>query len=106
VIWVLLLFAWMYAGWILFITYAGVAAKWDILPHPLRVALIPVGAVGGAMDVTFNLTVATIVFFDLPHEFTLTRRLARYKAGADGWRKDVAAWVCARMLDVFQAGHC
>jgi hypothetical protein len=104
--WVLLFFAWMYGGWLLFIIYAGVAAKWNALPHPLRWLFIPVGIFGGLLDVSFNLTIATLLFLELPTTWTLTARMAKNKAGPDGWRKDVSAWVCKNMLDVFQAGHC
>jgi len=102
----LLLFAWMYGGWCIFIIYAGVAAKWDQLRPGLRLSLIPVGVIGAIMDVSFNLTVATVLFLQLPSTFTLTARMAKNKSGPDGWRKELSSWVCMNMLDVFQAGHC
>ena len=103
VLYVLLFF---YVGWLNFIIYAGVAAKWNVLEHVVRVALLPVGAIGIAQDILFQWTFASLFMLDLPRELFFTQRLERLKKGPDGWRKKVGTWICANLLDPFQANHC
>jgi hypothetical protein len=103
--WVIVV-VWMYAGWVLFIFYADVAAHWGELPFALQVLALPALLVGGVLDVSFNWTAATLLFLQLPSTLTLTRRMAKNKAGPDGWRKRISNWVCRYMLDIFQKGHC
>jgi len=96
----------LYVGWLLFIVYGGARVKWNTLNHKVRVLLLPAGAVGFAMDVVFQWTLASLLLLDIPKELTFTQRLERLKAGPDGWRKSAAAWFCANVLDPFDAGHC
>lgn len=56
------------------------------------IAGTPIVAVGAVLDIAINLA-ATLVFFDIPREVTLSKRLHRYMKGADGCRKRVACWM-------------
>lgn len=68
----------------------------------------PALIVGYLMDVVANLTVACLLFKDIPREWLLTNRLKRYKKDDDGWRRDWAEWICTNLLDPFDptGDHC
>jgi len=75
---------------------------------PITTALaIPALVVGYAMDIVANITVASLLFKDIPREWLVTTRLKRYQEG-DGWRKDWADWICTNLLDPFDPNgdHC
>lgn len=60
----------------------------------------------GLLDVAFNLTVFTLLFFEFPREWTITARCQRHK-DERGYRGRLARRLCERMLDPFQeGGHC
>lgn len=63
---------------------------------------------GLVVDFIMNMTVATVVFLDIPRQGLVTTRLARYVALGSGWRFNVANWVCNNLLDVFDpsGNHC
>jgi len=62
---------------------------------------------GLLLDVLFNLTIGTVSFAELPHEWLFTSRCIRHKRG-DGWRKRVALWWCRHFMDGFDPSgvHC
>lgn len=63
---------------------------------------------GLIIDFFANITVATVIFLDLPKEWLVTARLKRYVQGESGWRQNLANWVCNNLLDVFDpdGNHC
>ena len=63
---------------------------------------------GAAADILANLTLASIVFLELPHELLVTRRLQRHMKGKAGWRRSLAQYICDHLLDVFdpRGDHC
>lgn len=68
----------------------------------------PVLLTMGIFDVAVQMTVATVVFADVPREMTLSRRFARYRSGPPGWRNNFATLVCTRLLNPFDPSrnHC
>lgn len=68
----------------------------------------PALVVGYAMDVVANLTVASVVFLELPREWLVTDRLKRHIARGTGWRAAKAEWICTHLLDYFDPSgdHC
>lgn len=64
--------------------------------------------VGLVLDAVLNLAVATVLFLEPPRELLLTARLKRLVGRDLGWRGDLAAWVCERLLNQFDpsGGHC
>ena len=72
------------------------------------VLLYPIVIIAALMDVVCNLTLATLVFLEPPQELLVTTRLKRYHASEDGWRTDLAAYVCENLLDPFDptGEHC
>lgn len=73
-----------------------------------KVLLMPFVVVAVLMDVACQMTVATVVFLELPKELLVTARLQRYIVGDDGWRKKVAVYICNNLLDPFDPNgkHC
>ncbi len=97
----------IYAFYLLFVVTMAAKAAWPTLTLVPRVLLAPVALVAVLMDAAFNITLATIIFMDLPREALFTGRLNRYKYGESDWRFHVAKWICKNLLDPFQSGgHC
>lgn len=98
----------IYAFYLLFIVTMAAKAAWPELTLPARVLLAPAALVAVLMDVAFNITLATIIFADLPREALFTARLNRYRAEDESdWREGLAVWICRNLLDPFQSGgHC
>lgn len=70
----------------------------------------PVLLIGYGIDVLVNLTVCTILFLEIPKEWTVTGRLKRhlYHSEPGSWREVIAAWFCANLLNSFDPDgrHC
>ena len=64
--------------------------------------------IGLIMDMCYNFTVGTILFLEPPREILMTTRLNRHLAVGVDWRRHIAKWFCANLLDPFDpAGrHC
>lgn len=60
--------------------------------------------VGGIIDIVVNVTWFTVIFFELPKELLLTKRIERLKANA-GWRGAIA-WRLCDLLNYFAKDHC
>ena len=54
---------------------------------------------GYLRDVLFNAFTATRIFRDMPHEFTFTARLKRYRKGNDKKKQTIAEFLCDSVLD-------
>jgi len=97
----------VYAFYLLFVVTMAAKAAWSQLSIVPRVLLFVPALVAVMLDVTFNLTLATVLFVDHPQEWMFTQRLNRYKYGDSEWRTTVAVWICKNLLDPFQSGgHC
>ena len=72
-----------------------------IVSAPLLLTMITV-------DVCMQMTLATLIFWDLPRELTVTARLARYRDTGTGWRQHWAMEICTRALNPFDPtkNHC
>jgi hypothetical protein len=59
------------------------------------------------LDVLFNFLFGTIIFVESPElrRPTFTQRCKKHMRD-DGWRGDIARWVCDSWLNPFEAGHC
>lgn len=104
-LWVLVL---AYVTWGMFLAAMALVAvrRAGTLPRAALVLGYPLVALGALCDIALQ-AVSTLPFGDLPREWFLTQRLGRYIAGADGWRKTAALWICRNLLDPFQVGgHC
>lgn len=73
-----------------------------------RILGAPFLLAGASLDVLCNMTLASLLFLEAPHEWTVSQRFSRYISSDSGWRKDVASWVCNNLLDPFDptGKHC
>jgi len=100
----------LWAFWGMYVLVMGIYRAY--LSHRLKglvlVLSLPFVAIGYLMDVFANLTVASLVFLELPRELLVTSRLQRYVARERGWRCKVSNWICNHLLDVFDpsGNHC
>jgi len=72
----------------------------------------PLALIGVLMDVVLNLTIGTLLFLELPKHLMFTARLQSHldEIGEknDGWRSNIALWICSNLLDPFDSRgyHC
>lgn len=70
------------------------------LTTAMKVFGYPVLFVGLFLDLAVNTLIGSIVFAELPHEFTLSSRLTRWSTNAaGGWRTKVALAIRMGLLD-------
>lgn len=95
-----------YVLWVLFLAVMSLASVWHELPKFTKGLALPAVVVALVLDVAFNVC-ASVIFLDLPREWTFSQRLGRYKKQGN-WRAKVARWVCSRLLDPFDVSglHC
>ena len=71
---------------------------------------VPWVVIGYLVDVLANLTVASLVFAQLPREMLVTTRMQKIIANQNEkrWRRAIAQWVCDELLDIFDptGNHC
>jgi len=64
---------------------------------------------GLLVDALSNITIASVVFLDIPREWLVTARLKRYiETDPNSWRGKFANWICGNLLDIFDPtdNHC
>lgn len=61
----------------------------------------PIVVAGLALDVALNIVIVSIVLLEIPREWTITARLDRHFHESTGWRRAVAAWIGATLLNAF-----
>lgn len=102
--------AFLWAFWAVYVLVMGIyrahLAK-RLTPVTLVLSL-PFVALGYVMDVLANVTIASVVFIELPQETLVTDRLKRHIDQGSGWRQTLARYVCDHMLDMFDpsGNHC
>ena len=103
----LAIFLSIYVLWIFYLAVMNLKRAKDA-GQMTKTALIlgyPIVIVGYLFDVLVNIFVITLVFVELPHEWTVTARLSRLKYTA-GWRAKLAKWFCENLLDQFDPSGC
>jgi len=102
------LYLWLF--WLLYVLVMGLyRAHLSGRLGPVATALgSPALVVGYVADVVCNLTIATVMFAELPREALVTTRLERHLGDGVGWRCKLATWICHNLLDVFdpRGQHC
>ncbi|WP_317201497.1 hypothetical protein [Janthinobacterium sp.] len=92
--------------WIMYLAVMALQRARDagaLSPFAMRAgqALLAVGIV---WDVLCNLLPVTVIFMELPREATVSARLRRLVRGPDGWRRRLAVWYAAVLLNPFSPG--
>ncbi len=62
---------------------------------------LPILYLGLLIDFLVNVVVLTFLFLELPREWLVTARLTRYARSSAGWRRTMALWFAANLLDTF-----
>lgn len=63
---------------------------------------------GWLMDFIANMTLATVLFLELPRELMVSARLKRHNQTDNGWRTKLSTYICQNLLDIFDPSgdHC
>ncbi|MEN6540829.1 MAG: hypothetical protein ABFC67_14575 [Mizugakiibacter sp.] len=105
---ILLYLALAYGTWICYLAVMNLMAARSLgtLGKAAYAFGLPLLVVGLAADFLLNMA-SSVLFLELPHEFLLTARCDRHIHEKTGWRRALAVWICANLLDPFQhGGHC
>lgn len=96
------LFGSIYALWIFYLAVMSLKRARDAgkMSPTATVLGYPVLLAGLLLDLTCNVLVMTLLLLELPREGTVTARLKRHALGT-GWRRGVAIWFAANLLDTF-----
>lgn len=97
----LVVLAWLYVVWILYLSVQCLSLN--------RAKLSPwVFGLGMAtfyfslwLDIAFNWVVLTLLFYEFPRETTVSARLSRHHQHGSGWRQRFSGWVGQCLLDPF-----
>src|SRR5271165_3459530 len=95
------LFLYVYVFYLGFLMYASVMnAGFKNLPLFVKALLVPPGIVFLLMDVLFNITLGTILFFQLPTKATITlsKRMSSNIATGSGWRFKLSSLIVNNLL--------
>ena len=90
----------IYALWVFYLAVMNLRQAKGKLSKAVLVIALPILGIAYAIDVLVNVLLATILFVDLPREWTFSNRLERYLDGSD-WRAAAALWIAVHMLDPF-----
>ena len=94
----------LWALWILYVAMMNIDRAMEIKELPLQAKLLvyPTKFVFDFVEIVANSFVCTLIFLDLPREFTVSDRLRRYyeKQEQAGWRMVLVNFV-KPMLDPF-----
>lgn len=104
---IFVMFSSIYVLWIFYLAVMNLKRAKDA-GTMTKTALIlgyPIAIVGYLFDILVNIFVITLVFIELPHEWTVTARLSRLK-NTSGWRASMANWFCKNLLDQFDPSGC
>jgi uncharacterized membrane protein YhaH (DUF805 family) len=88
------IFGLFYILWIFYLAVMNLKRVRDLglMSKTAKVLGYPVLLVGYALDIFLNVTVMTLILFELPKETTISSRLKRHNRESTGWRKSVARW--------------
>lgn len=89
--------------WVFFLAVMCLQTARDaktLTPWGLRLGYTVLGA-GWVLDFLVQVTVAVLIFAELPRELTVSGRVQRLVESGAGWRKAVAEWFRDNLLKPF-----
>jgi len=94
-----------YVVWFAFLAVMALKASWHRLSLPVKILASP-GVLSALLaDIVLNVF-ASVLFLDLPRQWTFSQRIGSYKKRND-WRSAPSWWICENLLDPFEiGGHC
>lgn len=92
-------FLYLYVTWFLFVGIMNMKRARDEgkISKTATILAYPWLILGYAMDILGNIVFCTVIFLELPHEYTITSRLKKHKNDTN-WRGSVARWVNGALL--------
>lgn len=98
----------IYIVWLYFLAVMCLEAANDKAPLAgmTRAFAYTIFLPGYLLDFLLNMTVLTLLLLELPREGLVTARLSRHINAPVGWRKAIAQWFCATLLDKFDPRGC
>jgi len=84
----------LYLLWIFFLAVMNLKRAKEVgqLSKTAKVFGYPVVWIGYLLDTFVNMTLMTVVMWELPKEVLVTDRLARHHKESTGWRLSVVLW--------------
>lgn len=67
---------------------------------------VPTFIVGVPLNVFLNITLLTVIYWELPQEWTMSKRFNRHADDEGDWREKLAYIVCSRILNKYDPCHC
>lgn len=101
-------FGWFYLLWLYYLAVMSLESAQDKAPitGATRLFAYTVLGPGYLLDFLTNLVLVSILFLEVPREWLVTARLVRHIEGSIGWRRSLAEWFCATLLDRFDPSGC
>lgn len=100
----------IYLLWFFYLAVMSLARAKEngTLSRPALFLGFPIFLIGYALDIAVNLVVMSLIFLELPREWTVTGRVKRHIYHGSGWREALAAWFCHHLLNAFDPDgrHC
>ncbi len=103
---------WTVALYVFFLAYVTLMVargngKLAAAPPPVRVVAYGILLVAWVLDVAFNVVIGSLIFIELPdwRRPTFTNRCSKHM-DEQGWRGEIARWVCRGWLNPMDDGHC
>ena len=90
--------------WTGFLAYSALKANWKSLRPEVKIVGALVVLFGFALDVLLNWTIGLAL--GVTSDMTLSQKCKRLRKEDLGWRGNVAEYLCANWLNVFDPGHC
>jgi hypothetical protein len=104
------IFLGLYVLWVFYLAVMSLwRAKRENVLGPLALIFgVPVLGVGAVLDFLVNTSIASVLFWELPREFLLTKRLQRHIKFSQDWRRTLARFICKNLLNPFDptGDHC
>lgn len=93
--------------WGMYLSVMNLMRVKETLSTETKFFAYPLAAVGVLADFLYNIVVGTVIFLEPPREWLLTARLKRH-LGEDGYKGNLARWLCRHLLDPFdpKGTHC
>ena len=95
----------LYLLWWLYLAVMNLKQAQDAgtLSRPAYLLGLPLLGIGYVVDFFCNVAPTTVIFLEPPREYTVSERLRRLVKG-NGWRKTLATWFAAKLLNPFSPG--
>lgn len=91
---------WAYVLFLAFTMYASILQAWGRLKIGIKILVFPALLIFGIIDVIFNLVVGSILFRELPRQFTLSQRLCQHLIDPD-WRGHIAGAIAVPLNAIY-----